>query len=184
MSRIAAYGRCQVDSRRARNQAERSTPFPPLVLGGRISKDSPKRGSVILLRLGWVAFGRRLVVTVGVSSPAAMVCTLPSPRAISPGYPKSWTVLSVCHGRTTLTGIDRPTLVRVTKLCRDRYLISLDSLRSASGLPPVWQPGQYWKLESWNETSRIVSPHTGQGNPVRACTASPERFSPLRVAAC
>jgi len=34
-----------------------------------------------------------------------------------------------------------------------------------------------------NDTSRTVSPHTGHGSPVRACTRSPERFSPLSVAA-
>lgn len=28
-----------------------------------------------------------------------------------------------------------------------------------------------------------MSPHTGQGRPVRACTRNPERFSPLSVAA-
>ena len=58
-----------------------------------------------------------------------------------------------------------------------------DSRRSASGLPPVWQPGQYWNDRSAKDTSRTVSPHTGQGSPVRACTRSPERFSPLSVAA-
>ena len=35
-----------------------------------------------------------------------------------------------------------------------------------------------------NDTSRTVSPHTGHGSPVRACTRSPERFSPFSVAAC
>ena len=34
--------------------------------------------------------------------------------------------------------------------------------RSASGLPPVWQVGQYCRLESANDTSRTVSPQTGQ----------------------
>ena len=63
------------------------------------------------------------------------------------------------------------------------YLTSRDSRRSASGLPPVWQPGQYWNDRSANDTSRTVSPHTGQGSPVRACTRRPERFSPLSVAA-
>ena len=60
---------------------------------------------------------------------------------------------------------------------------SLDSRRSASGLPPVWQVGQYCSDVSAKETSRTVSPQTGQGRPVRACTCSPERFSPFSVAA-
>ncbi len=42
---------------------------------------------------------------------------------------------------------------------------------------------QYCSEESANETSRIVSPHTGQGWPVLACTRSPVFFSPLRSAA-
>ena len=61
------------------------------------------------------------------------------------------------------------------------YLSSLDIRRSASGLPPVWQVGQYWNDWSANDTSRTVSPQTGHGSPVRACTRSPERFSPLSV---
>ena len=64
-----------------------------------------------------------------------------------------------------------------------RYLSSRDSRRSASGLPPVWQVGQYCSDESANETSRMVSPHTGQGCPVRACTRRPLFFSPFRSAA-
>ncbi|SKW56888.1 Uncharacterised protein [Mycobacteroides abscessus subsp. abscessus] len=51
-------------------------------------------------------------------------------------------------------------------------------------MPPVWQVGQYWNDLSANDTSRTTSPHTGQGIPVRACTRNPDRFSPLRVAAC
>ena len=39
--------------------------------------------------------------------------------------------------------------------------------RSASGLPPVWQVAQYWSEESAKETSRTVSPQTGQACPVR-----------------
>ena len=46
------------------------------------------------------------------------------------------------------------------------HLSSLLIRRSASGLPPVWQVGQYCRLESANETSRTVSPQTGQGFPV------------------
>jgi len=43
--------------------------------------------------------------------------------------------------------------------------------------------GQYWNERSANDTSRTVSPQTGQGSPVRACTRIPERFSPLSDAA-
>ena len=64
------------------------------------------------------------------------------------------------------------------------HLSRRESRRSASTLPPVWQVGQYWKDLSANDTSRTVSPHTGHGSPVRACTRSPERFSPFNVAAC
>ena len=42
---------------------------------------------------------------------------------------------------------------------------SLDSRRSANGFPPVWQVGQYCRLESANDTSRTTSPHTGQVSP-------------------
>jgi hypothetical protein len=42
------------------------------------------------------------------------------------------------------------------------YLSSRERRRSARGLPPVWQVGQYWRAESANETSRTVSPQTGQ----------------------
>ena len=63
------------------------------------------------------------------------------------------------------------------------YLISRDSRRSASSRPSVWQVGQYWKLRSAKETSRTVSPQTGHGRPVRACTRSPLRFSDFSVAA-
>src|SRR5690242_1200761 len=45
------------------------------------------------------------------------------------------------------------------------YLSRRDRRRSASGLPPVWQVGQYCSAESANETSLIVSPHTGQSCP-------------------
>jgi hypothetical protein len=55
--------------------------------------------------------------------------------------------------------------------------------RSANGLPPVWQVAQYCSEESAKETSRITSPHTGQGWPVFACTRSPVFFSPFRSAA-
>src|SRR5690606_24542244 len=63
------------------------------------------------------------------------------------------------------------------------YLTRRESRRSARGLPPVWQAGQYWKDLLAKETSRTVSPQTGQGRPVRPCTRSPERFSPLSCAA-
>src|SRR5690606_14418839 len=61
-----------------------------------------------------------------------------------------------------------------------RYLRRRDRRRSARGLPPVWQVGQYWRDESANDTSRIVPPHTGHFWPVRACTRRPVFFSPLR----
>lgn len=60
---------------------------------------------------------------------------------------------------------------------------SLERRRSASGLPPVWQVGQYCSEVSAKLTSRTVSPQTGHGSPVRACTRRPERFSPFIVAA-
>ena len=49
--------------------------------------------------------------------------------------------------------------------------------RSASGLPPVWQVGQYWRLESVKLTSRTVSPQTGHASPVRPWTARVDFFS-------
>src|SRR5215475_7692401 len=63
------------------------------------------------------------------------------------------------------------------------YLSRRDRRRSASGLPPVWQVGQYCSAESANETSLIVSPHTGQSWPARPCTRRPLFFSPFRSAA-
>src|ERR1700734_931532 len=62
------------------------------------------------------------------------------------------------------------------------HFSSRDSRRSASGLPPVWHVGQYCSAESANETSLIVSPHTGHSWPARPCTRSPLFFSPLRSA--
>jgi hypothetical protein len=50
--------------------------------------------------------------------------------------------------------------------------------RSARGLPPVWQVGQYWSAESANETSRMVSPQTGHGWPAFPWTRRPVFFSP------
>jgi hypothetical protein len=47
----------------------------------------------------------------------------------------------------------------------------------------VWQRGLYWNDRLANDTSRTVSPHTGQGSPVRAWTRKPERFSPFNDAA-
>src|SRR5690348_7852126 len=75
--------------------------------------------------------------------------------------------------------------VTTRRLRRGRlsYLSRRDSRRSASGLPPVWQVGQYWRDESANETSLMVSPHTGHSWPVRACTRRPLFFSPFRSAA-
>src|ERR671916_29256 len=61
-----------------------------------------------------------------------------------------------------------------------RYLSSLDSRRSASFLPPVWQVGQYCSDESWNDTSAMVSPQTSHFSPLRPCTRRPDFFSPLR----
>src|SRR2546423_11194138 len=104
--RAAAYGRCQVDSRRLRNHAERGTPLPPLA-GGRISKDSPKRGSVILLRLGFVAVAWSLFVTVGGSSRAALVRMSPSPRAMPLWYPTLYGAISV-PWPASANGADRP----------------------------------------------------------------------------
>ena len=66
----------------------------------------------------------------------------------------------------------------------DRYLSSLLIRRSASGLPPVWQVGQYCRLESANDTSSTVSPQTGHGLPVCPCTARLDFFSPLSSLAC
>lgn len=62
---------------------------------------------------------------------------------------------------------------------RAGYLRRRESLRSASGLPPVWQVGQYWSEESAKDTERTVSPHTGHGSPARPCTRSPLFFSAL-----
>src|SRR5581483_11266288 len=63
------------------------------------------------------------------------------------------------------------------------YFRSRDSLRSARGFPPVWQVGQYCSDLVANETSRTVSPHTGQGWPVRPWTRIPDFFSDFRPAA-
>src|SRR5689334_8235135 len=63
------------------------------------------------------------------------------------------------------------------------YLSRRDIRRSASGLPPVWQVGQYCSEESAKDTSRTVSPHTGQVSPVRPCTRIPARFASLSSAA-
>ena len=67
--------------------------------------------------------------------------------------------------------------VEVTVPCP--HFSSRDIRRSASGLPPVWQVGQYCRLESANDTSRTMSPQTGQGLPVWPCTARWDFFSPL-----
>ncbi len=64
-------------------------------------------------------------------------------------------------------------------LCVRDYLSSLDIRRSASGLPPVWQVGQYCSDVSANDTSRTVSPHSGHGSPVRAWTRMPARLASL-----
>ena len=52
--------------------------------------------------------------------------------------------------------------------------------RSAYTRPPVWQVGQYWNDRFDSDTSRIVSPHTEQGRPVRPCTRMWLRLSALR----
>ena len=54
--------------------------------------------------------------------------------------------------------------------------------RSASGLPPVWQVGQYCRLESAKLTSRTVSPQTGHVSPVRPCTARLRLLLALQLA--
>ena len=63
------------------------------------------------------------------------------------------------------------------------YFSSLDIRRSAKGLPPVWQPGQYCNEESAKDTSATGVPHTGQGSPVRPCTRIPARLESLRDSA-
>src|SRR6202042_3379303 len=63
------------------------------------------------------------------------------------------------------------------------YFSRRDRRRSASGLPPVWQVGQYWNAESAKDTSLMVSPQTWHSSPVRPCTRRPLFFSPLRSAA-
>src|SRR6516162_6085927 len=63
------------------------------------------------------------------------------------------------------------------------YFSSLDSRRSAKGLPPVWQVGQYWSAESAKDTSLMVSPQTAHSWPARPCTRRPLFFSPFRSAA-
>src|SRR6516162_7910911 len=63
------------------------------------------------------------------------------------------------------------------------YLSRRDRRRSASGLPLVWQVGQYCRAESANETSLMVSPHTGHCCPVLPWTRRPLFFSPFRSAA-
>src|ERR1017187_6191617 len=60
------------------------------------------------------------------------------------------------------------------------YLSRRDIRRSVSGLPPVWQVGQYCSAESAKDTSRTVSPHTEQGCPARPCTRRPAFFSFFR----
>src|SRR5690606_26629631 len=59
------------------------------------------------------------------------------------------------------------------------YLRNLLVRRSASGLPPVWQVGQYCRDESAKETSRTTSPQTGHFSPVWPWTAMWDFFSPL-----
>ena len=69
---------------------------------------------------------------------------------------------------------------RLRPLTRPRLTSAAgDMRRSASGLPPVWQVGQYCRLESAKLTSRTVSPQTGHFSPVRPCTAMWLFFSPL-----
>src|SRR6202050_1213975 len=63
------------------------------------------------------------------------------------------------------------------------YLSRRDRRRSARGLPPVWQVGQYWRAESANETSLMVSPQTGEAPPALPGARSPLFFSPFRSAA-
>src|SRR3954451_16883562 len=63
------------------------------------------------------------------------------------------------------------------------HLSNLDIRRSASGLPPVWQVGQYCRDESAKAPSPPVPPQPGQAKPVRPCTARLLFFSPLSSAA-
>src|SRR4029079_17388377 len=60
---------------------------------------------------------------------------------------------------------------------RCAYLSKRDIRRSARGLPPVWQVGQYCSDESAKLTSRTMSPQTGHFSPVRPWTARLVFFS-------
>jgi len=93
----------------------------------------------------------------------------------------STVVESITETQTAISGVLAEQSA-VTRAILDQRR-SLDIRRSASGFPPVWQVGQYCSEVSAKLTSRTVSPQTGQGRPVRACTCRPERFSPFIVAA-
>src|SRR5579872_3467921 len=67
------------------------------------------------------------------------------------------------------------TRIGFTRAC----LISFDRRRSASGLPPVWQVGQYCSDRVADHTSRMRSPHTGHGSPVRPWTRKARFLSPF-----
>ena len=69
------------------------------------------------------------------------------------------------------------------KLTDEEALRLYDAVRATLTEALERQVGQYCSEVSAKLTSRTVSPHTGQGRPVRACTCSPERFSPFMVAA-
>ena len=95
-------------------------------------------------------------------------------RAVAPG------LLSLDAAECDLVHSKRPFAARARP---GDYLSSRDSRRSASGLPPVWQVGQYCSEESAKDTSRTVSPQTGQGWPVRPCTRIDVFFSFFSCAA-
>lgn len=62
---------------------------------------------------------------------------------------------------------DSPVLGFFVRLRPLAHFRSRESRLSARGLPPVWHFGQYCIDLVENETSRIVSPHTGHGCPAR-----------------
>src|SRR5581483_707809 len=93
-------------------------------------------------------------------------------------HPASFPLSVTPSGKRLLLGAEKR-LLRVAE-ARTRYFRRRDMRRSASGLPPVWQVGQYWSEESANDTSRTVSPQTGHGSPVRPWTRRPAFFSAFR----
>jgi hypothetical protein len=51
-----------------------------------------------------------------------------------------------------LIDVDQTHPSTLLKCDMNSHFSSRDSTRSASGLPPVWQVGQYWNVESWKMT--------------------------------